>query len=174
MSQTLQQLMNTLPQTGSVEWIGLRPGRDEAMLQVDGVYATSTDGLRGDRYSKDNGKRQVTLIQAEHLAAVASMLGKEHLDPATVRRNIVVRGINLLALKGKSFRAGNAVLEYTGLCHPCSKMERVLGPGGYNAMRGHGGITARVLADGNIAIGDSVTLADAEPPEVSARASKPS
>ena len=167
MTQTLQQLMDTLPQTGSIEWIGLRPGRDEPMLLVDSVNATSTDGLHGDRYSKDGGQRQVTLIQAEHLSAVASMLGKEHLDPATVRRNIVVGGINLLALKGKSFRAGNAVLEYTGLCHPCSKMERVLGAGGYNAMRGHGGITARVLADGNIAIGDSVTLANAEPTETS-------
>jgi len=163
MAQTLQQLMDTLPQTGSIEWIGLRPGRDEPMQIVNSVDATSADGLHGDRYSKDDGKRQVTLIQAEHLAAVASMLGQEHLDPATVRRNIVVRGINLLALKGKSFRAGNAVLEYTGLCHPCSKMERVLGAGGYNAMRGHGGITARVLADGHIAIGDPVTLANSKP-----------
>ncbi len=162
MAQTLQQLMNTLPQTGAIEWIGLRPGRDEPMLSVGSVNATNTDGLEGDRYSKGDGKRQVTLIQAEHLQAVASMLGKQHVEPATVRRNIVVRGINLLALKGKSFRAGNAVLEYTGLCHPCSKMERVLGAGGYNAMRGHGGITARVLTDGNMAIGDSVTLADAE------------
>ena len=168
MTQTLEQLMNTLPQTGSVEWIGLRPGRDEPMLLVDSVNATTSDGLHGDRYSKGGGKRQVTLIQAEHLTAVASMLSEERLDPATVRRNIVVRGINLLALKGKTFRAGSAVLEYTGLCHPCSKMERVLGAGGYNAMRGHGGITARVLADGNIAIGDPVSLTDAKPAETSA------
>ena len=68
----------------------------------------------------------------------------------------MVSGLNLLALKGKTFRIGDVVLEYTGLCHPCSKMEAALGPGGYNAMRGHGGITTRVIEGGEVALGDSV------------------
>jgi MOSC domain-containing protein YiiM len=71
-----------------------------------------------------------------------------------LRRNIVVSGINLLALKDKQFHLGGALLEYSGACHPCSKMEAALGSGGYNAMRGHGGITARVLEVGRAAIGD--------------------
>ena len=68
----------------------------------------------------------------------------------------MVSGLNLLALKGKRFRIGSVVLEYTGLCHPCSKMETALGPGGYNAMQGHGGITAKVVEAGELAIGDAV------------------
>lgn len=153
---TLKELLNTLPQTGAVEWIGLRPGRDEAIVECESVDADEEGGLAGDRYAKAGGDRQVTLIQAEHLAAVASMLGMEALDPAVTRRNIVVSGLNLLALKDKRFAIGDAVLEYTGLCHPCSKMETALGPGGYNALRGHGGITARVEKSGQIAIGSQV------------------
>ncbi len=156
---TMQKLMDTLPQTGVVEWIGLRPGRREPVDVVDRVTADVEDGLHGDRYSKAGGKRQVTLIQSEHLDGVASMLGIESVDPDTVRRNILVRGINLLALKDKEFEIGDAVLRYTGLCHPCSHMEEALGPGGYNALRGHGGITASVVRSGEIRVGDSVRVA---------------
>jgi MOSC domain-containing protein YiiM len=76
-----------------------------------------------------------------------------------LRRNIVVSGINLLALKNRQFYVGNALMEHTGSCDPCSKMERDLGPGAYNAMRGHGGITARVLEEGEIVVGGEVKLA---------------
>lgn len=53
-----------------------------------------------------------------------------------IRRNIVVSGLNPLALKGKTFRVGGVLLAYTGPCAPCSKMEKLLGPGGYNAITG--------------------------------------
>ena len=96
--------------------------------------------------------------RAEHLDDVAFMLGIELVDPQAVRRNIVVRGINLLALKDKRFSVGDTMLESTGLCHPCSRMEVTLGPGGYNALRGHGGITARVVRAGIIGIGDAVGI----------------
>ncbi len=162
--QTLDSLMKTLPQEGRVTWIGLRPERDAALQLVDSVDADPASGLAGDRYAKASGKRQVTLIQAEHLDAVGSMLGMPPIDPADARRNIVVSGLNLLALKDKSFRVGDAVLEYTGLCHPCSKMEQTFGAGGYNAMRGHGGITARILSGGTIRRGDPV-VALVAPPE---------
>ena len=157
--QTLAGLMDTLPQTGTVEWIGVRPAHRETMNELDAVRIDKDTGLDGDRYSKVGGKRQVTLIQSEHIDGLASMLDIDPVNPATVRRNIVVRGINLLALKEKRFRIGDAVLEYTGLCHPCSHMEEVLGPGGYNAMRGHGGITATVVSGGEVRIGDSVSAA---------------
>ena len=158
-SKPLQILLNTLPQVGCVEWIGLRPSKDEAMIAVDEVQINMDKGLEGDRFSGRSGNpRQVTLIQKEHLQVIASCLNLESVSPALLRRNIVVSGINLLALKDKIFRIGNATLEFSGLCHPCSKMERQLGAGGYNAMRGHGGITARVCEAGLVRLNDKVTF----------------
>lgn len=159
MSASLQDLFDTLPQVGQLQWIGIRPERKVPMIELMTVEAIAGRGLVGDRYSSNNGKRQVTLVQGEHLLAIASMLGRDALAPELLRRNLVVTGINLLALKDKQFQIGSALLEYTGLCHPCSAMEVTFGPGGYNAVRGHGGITARIIESGTIAVGDAVTLA---------------
>lgn len=155
----LEELLDTIPQCGSVEWIGVRPGRREPMQSVDEVWVSPDSGLSGDRYKGRSGNRQVTLIQFEHLQVIASCVGLSSIAPDMLRRNIVVRGINLLALKDKVVRVGEANIEVTGLCHPCSLMEDILGPGGYNAVRGHGGITARVLTEGSISIGDDVRYA---------------
>lgn len=162
-SKPLQVLLDTLPQVGRVEWIGLRPSKDESMLAVDQVQVIMNKGLEGDRFKgRPGSRRQVTLIQQEHLNVIASCLNLESVSPALLRRNIVVSGINLLALKNKMFRIGDAMLEFTGLCHPCSKMEHQLGEGGYNAMRGHGGITARVCEPGLVRLNDKVVFSNCD------------
>ena len=155
---TLKALMSSFAREGKVEWIGVREEKYQPLLVRDHVTAITGGGLEGDRYSGSSGKRGVTLIQAEHLAVIASTLGIDSVDPQQLRRNIVVSGINLLALKDKRFRLGDALLEYTGLCHPCSRMEQAFGPGGYNAVRGHGGINARVLEGGVIRLADALLL----------------
>ncbi|MBX2867263.1 MAG: MOSC domain-containing protein [Acidiferrobacterales bacterium] len=150
----MQQLLSDLPQTGKVEWIGVRPGRRETMLEPEAIEVRTDVGIVGDRYAGKSGKRQVTLIQFEHLSAIAGFLGIEKVLPNSLRRNIAISGINLLALKNNQFSIGSAVLEYTGLCHPCSAMQRQFGAGGYNAVRGHGGITAMVVESGVIRLGN--------------------
>jgi MOSC domain-containing protein YiiM len=132
------------------------------MTAVEAAQAEVGSGLVGDRFTGNaESKRQVTLIQAEHLRLLAELLGRDSIDPALVRRNIVVSGVNLLALQNARFNVGEALLEGTGGCHPCSRMEAALGPGGFNAMRGHGGVTARVLRPGRIRVGDEVRLVEA-------------
>ncbi len=158
----IKELMKTIPQTGKVEWVSIRPERRGEVKALESVLVSIENGLEGDHYSGTSSKRQVTLIQAEHLSAVASILKQEKIDPALTRRNIVVSGINLLAFADQQFQIGEAILEMTGPCHPCSRMEENLGEGGYNAMRGHGGITAKVVNGGTIKIGDEVKL-HAEP-----------
>lgn len=153
----IKELLDTVPQHGRLAWIGLRPARRAPMQAAENVAAEVGRGLIGDYYAENPGsKRQVTLIQAEHLPVIAALSGHAVVPPEWLRRNLVVAGINLLALKDRRFRIGTVLIEGTGLCQPCSHMETVLGPGGYNAMRGHGGITARVLHGGRLQLGDVV------------------
>ncbi len=148
--------MNATVRPGTVEWIGVRPQRRTPIAVVHRAMLDPHVGLVGDRYGGGSGARHVTLIQHESLIAIASYLGLEQVLPEQLRRNIVVSGINLLALKDKRFRLGQALLEMTGECHPCSRMEETFGVGGYNAVRGHGGITARVLEGGEVSVGDKL------------------
>ncbi len=97
------------------------------------------------------------MIQAEHLPVIAALAGLKILQPAQLRRNFAVSGINLAALRKAKLQIGSAVLRVTGPCPACSRMEEVLGHGGYNEMRGHGGCYAEVVEPGRVALGDSGT-----------------
>jgi MOSC domain-containing protein YiiM len=154
----LQQLTNTFPHTGRVEWIGIAEQRLGDLQPKQIVTVQPGTGIDGEHHANSGtSHRQVTLIQQEHLAVVAALLKRDGVDPALLRRNVVVSGVNLLALKRGKFRIGDVLLEGTGPCAPCSRMEENLGPGGYNAMRGHGGITAAVVEGGELRVGDALT-----------------
>jgi MOSC domain-containing protein YiiM len=160
-SSVVARLLSAPVRPGLVSWIGVRPARRKPLTVVQRVMLDPDDGLAEDHYrNRTTRKRQVTLIQSEHLAAIASCLGLAEVAPELIRRNIVTTGINLRSLKGRRFRLGEAVLEMTDECHPCSRMEEVFGPGGYNAVCGHGGITARVLSAGLVRLGDAIARID--------------
>ena len=154
-SSPLHRLMTTHAHPGRVEWIGVRTARRGAVVPLERVRI-EFDGLAGDHRARP-GKRAVTLLQWEHLPAIAALAGvEEPLAPERLRRNVLVSGLNLLALRDGAFRCGTAVLRGAGICAPCSRMTEEFGPGGYNAVRGHGGILAEVLEPGEVALGDRV------------------
>ena len=158
--------LNTPPHiAGRVEAIVVRGAPRDPARTISATQALAGIGLADDRLGKKGeselSTRQVTLVQAEHLpviAQLAQLSGVAAVDPVRLRRNLVVSGINLLALRNARVQVGDAVLEIVGPCAPCSRMETEVGPGAYAAMRGHGGMTARVITTGAIRVGDVVRV----------------
>ena len=151
--------IKTLP-PGQLTWIGLRPGRRLEMQQVAQAEAQAKLGLLGDhRCEKTPGSgRQVTIISEEYVQMISHFLGGKTVLPQQLRRNLLVKNINLSALRYQQFQIGEALFEAGALCHPCQRMEQMLGKGGLAAMMGHGGLCCKVIESGRIQVGDSVQL----------------
>jgi MOSC domain-containing protein YiiM len=158
--KTIRDLLKPPHIVGRIEAIVVRGDPRLPARLVPATTALAGIGLADDRLGQrgeaELSTRQVTLIQHEHLAVIAALAGVQGVDVLALRRNLVVSRINLVALKNARVRVGGALLEIVGPCQPCSRMEEAIGPGGYAAMRGHGGMTARVLEGGEIGIGSAV------------------
>ncbi|MFP6766618.1 MAG: MOSC domain-containing protein [Planctomycetaceae bacterium] len=159
-----ESMESQFARAGRVEWVGVAAEPKGPLAVVQECRIEAGSGIVGEHHAGSaDPQRQVTLIQHEHLATVAGLTGHESVDPGELRRNVVVSGINLLSLQDRTFRLGEALLEGSGPCEPCDRMEQNLGPGGYNAMNGHGGICARVLEAGTVRVGDTVSAASGTP-----------
>lgn len=160
--QSIHDLRAPPEVVGRVQLIIVRDDPRRSARSIGATQALAGIGLADDRLGRQGAAelstRQVTLIQSEHLPVIAQLARVAQVDAVALRRNLVIAGINLLALKNARLRVGAAVLELVGPCHPCSRMEEAIGRGGYAAMRGHGGMTARVLESGMIAVGDTVAV----------------
>lgn len=155
----LDRFARDLP-PGTLQWIGVRSARKAALTELPRVMAIAERGLEGDhRVDKTPGSgRQVTIISVEFIQQIAHFTGLQDIHPGLLRRNLVVSGINLNALRRQRFTIGDALFEASALCHPCSRMESALGKGGVAAMLGHGGLCTRIIRSGEIALGDQVEV----------------
>jgi MOSC domain-containing protein YiiM len=161
MMRSLRERLVDVPQVGRVTWIGVRPEHGVPLVPLSVVTAVAERGLEGEVVARGRpgGKRQVTLLQAEHLPVIAAFTNRAEVTPFDLRRNLVIAGINLLALVKLRFAVGDeVVLVGTGACAPCGRMDETIGPGAFQAMRGHGGITAMVERGGTLRIGDAVRV----------------
>ena len=119
-------------------------------------------GIVGDRYAGRPGHRdaQVTVLAAEALDELAAELGVGPFDPALARRNVVLRGAEVEALRGQTFALdcgeGVVVLRGGRPANPCAWMDVVLAPGAHRGMRGRGGIRCAALTDGVLKLGPAV------------------
>jgi MOSC domain-containing protein YiiM len=101
----------------------------------------------------------VTLIEAEGIEALAAGAGI-HLALGESRRNVTTRGIRLNELVGRRFRIGPVECEGTRLCEPCQYLTDLVGKPILAPLVHRAGLRARIVGDGEIAIGDEVVALD--------------
>jgi MOSC domain-containing protein YiiM len=156
---------------GVVHAIHVAPAQGAPVEARRSVVAEAGRGLRGDRYFHEEGTfagrdgSDLTLIEREALAAVE----RDHdidLEPGAHRRNVTTAGIALNHLVDERFQVGGAVCVGEELCEPCSYLERHLEREGVREALVHrGGLRARVVETGPIAVGDAVLTANGDGPE---------
>ncbi|MCC2636405.1 MAG: hypothetical protein K0Q68_124 [Moraxellaceae bacterium] len=149
-----------------VEALLVATQRHGELLELPAVQVKAGRGIVGDRFfsrSTRHPERNITLIEAEAIAAVAAELDLP-IPLAAPRRNIVTRGIRLNALVGQTFRVGQVLLRGLELCEPCVVLGRNLQTGRnpperiIRAFLHRGGLRATILNDGVIRQGEAISL----------------
>lgn len=133
-------------------------GRDagtHAMDECEEVRCVAGQGIEGDRFFgfKENYRGQITLFADEVYGALCRRFEVWDRPPSVFRRNVVTRGVDLNALIGRRFGIGEVTLEGTEECRPCEWMDRAFHAGAEEALRGQGGLRARILSDGVLRAG---------------------
>ncbi len=149
---------------GVVEEIYITPEGSAAMQRVEEVRTIEGCGIEGDRYCEGTGfwtpygdVCEVTLIESEDLDYIQNELGIS-VKNGEHRRNVVTSGIRLGDLRRKRFRIGEAVLEYDRPRPPCKHVQDLSEPGMTRALKGRGGICARVVEAGRIRVRDVIEV----------------
>ena len=149
---------------GIVEEIYIAPEGSAAMERVEEVTTIEGCGIEGDRYCEGTGfwtpygdVCEVTLIESEDLDYIQNELGIS-VKNGEHRRNIITSGIKLGDLRRKRFRIGDAVLEYDRPRPPCRHVQDLSEPGMTKALKGRGGICARVVEAGRIRARDAIVV----------------
>jgi MOSC domain-containing protein YiiM len=139
---------------GTIISIQLCRGHRLPMQQVERGEAVADFGLQGDHHARSGSQRQVLLVDLETLA----LLG---LLPGEIKENITTEGVDLKNLRpGQELRVGDSVrLEITQPCEPCGRMEEIR-VGLAHELENRRGMLARVIAGGQLSVGDPVRTAD--------------
>ena len=130
-------------------------GHREPMRAVDTANLVAGFGIEGDRHATSEGirtARQALLMDAETLNGFGLAHGE-------TRENITTSGIELGSLpSGRRLALGDkVVLEITGHCAPCARMDEIR-PGLKDELEGRRGMLTSVVQGGTIKVGDAISV----------------
>ena len=135
---------------------GKEPG-EYAIEEQESLELVAGKGIVGDRYFdwKEDYKGQITFFDQAFVEAVRDKISQPELPATTFRRNVIIEGVDLNALIGKTFSIGDA--EFTGVeeCRPCYWMDRATGEDSVEEfLQGRGGLRCRILTDAVLTTGE--------------------
>lgn len=132
---------------------GKPPGR-APMIEVREVECVAGQGLRGDRFFgfKEDYKGQVTFFEHEVYEQLCTQFQVQGVEPSVFRRNIITEGVDLTSLIGKEFEVQGVRFIGTQESAPCYWMNQAFAEGAEEAMKGRGGLRARILTNGTLSL----------------------
>ena len=127
-----------------------KPSGKEPMVEVPEIECVAGKGIRGDRFFdfKDDYKGQITFFAHETYERLCEELGESGRDPSVFRRNVITQGVDLNTLIGQEFEVQGVRFMGTQEAAPCYWMNEAFAEGAEQALKGFGGLRARILNDG--------------------------
>ena len=127
-----------------------KPAGQNPMIEVQEIQCRAGRGIEGDRFLdyKPDYKGQITFFPGETYDELCARFDVWDKSPSAFRRNVITRGIDLYSLIGKEFTIQGVRFLATSECSPCYWQEGAFAPGTEEALKGRGGLRAKILTDG--------------------------
>lgn len=132
-----------------------QPAGESPTVEVKTVMCRAGHGLEGDRFFdyKENYAGQITFFSWDIYQAAKEKFAVPALSAGAFRRNAIIEGVDINGLIGRRFSLGGVEFEGTMESKPCYWMNQAVGPGVEEWLRGNGGLRAKILTDGPLAVG---------------------
>lgn len=127
-----------------------QPAGDSPMVEVTSVECLAGRGLVGDRFFdyKPDYKGQVTFFAHEVYEEMCARFQISERPPSVFRRNVITKGMDLNSLIGQEFEIQGVRFLGTQESTPCYWMNQAFADGAEEALKGRGGLRAKILSDG--------------------------
>jgi MOSC domain-containing protein YiiM len=131
-----------------------QPPGEHVLIEKAEIHCVAGRGVEGDRFFdyKDNYKGQITFFSSEVFEELCRHLGVRDKSPGATRRNVITVGLNLNSLIEEEFEVQGVRFAGVAECAPCYWMDKAIAPGAEEFLKGRGGLRARILTDGILAV----------------------
>jgi MOSC domain-containing protein YiiM len=132
---------------------GKQPGT-HPVVEVRQAQCVAGRGIEGDRFfdHKENYKGQITFFAEEVYNDLCAHFNLWSKQPSVFRRNVITRGCRLEEWIGKEFEIQGVRFQGTESCAPCHWMDQAFCAGAEQAMKGRGGLRAKILTSGTLRV----------------------